>query len=122
MSELLGCPFCGKRDAFVERADLSCSYVFCNSCSAKGPTEYQESDDEETPGEAAAIAAWNRRAHPAAAEIEALRDAERYRWLREQIQSGPLVIAKCSAWDIESWSGDDPDTHIDAAIAQQEAP
>jgi len=58
---LLPCPFCGKADAFVERADFSSAYVTCNHCGARGPTDCQESDDEDTPGEAAAIAAWNRR-------------------------------------------------------------
>lgn len=46
---------------------------------------------------------------------ELRRDADRYRWLRRQIQSGPLVIAKCSDWGMESWSGDNPDKEIDAA-------
>lgn len=50
---------------------------------------------------------------------ELRRDAERYRWLRDQIKLGPLVIAKCGSWDLESWSGDDPDTRIDAAIAAE---
>lgn len=61
LARLKPCPFCGKRDAFVERADFSSAYVFCNACSAKGPSEYQESDYEETPGERAAIRAWNKR-------------------------------------------------------------
>jgi G:T/U-mismatch repair DNA glycosylase len=46
-------------------------------------------------------------------EVE--RDALRYRWLRNQIQSGPLVIAKASTWELNSWSGDTPDQVIDAA-------
>ena len=59
---LLPCPHCGGSDAFVERADLSACYVQCNDCAAQGPTVVQESDDEEVPGEAGAMAAWNRRA------------------------------------------------------------
>ncbi len=60
--ELKPCPFCGTSDSFVERADFSSAYVFCNHCSAKGPTECQESDEEEIPGADAAARAWNKRA------------------------------------------------------------
>jgi len=42
-AELLPCPFCGKSDAFVERADYSSCYVFCNECGARGPTSCNES-------------------------------------------------------------------------------
>lgn len=50
-----------------------------------------------------------------AAEIEALRrDAERYRWLRDQIVMGPLTIATADSWELRPWSGDDPDAVIDA--------
>ena len=62
--ELLHCPFCGSSDSFVERADLSSSYVFCGECSAKGPTECGDEDDEEIPGAENAIAMWNQRAIP----------------------------------------------------------
>ena len=53
--------------------------------------------------------------------IEGLaKDAGRYRWLRDRIEyKGDMVIAKCSEWSIESWSGDDPDTAIDTAMAIQ---
>ena len=69
---LLPCPFCGGRG---EVGGLI-PWVECQSCGASGP-------QAET--EAAAIAAWNRRTH--SAEIAgALRDAERYRWLREHFR------------------------------------
>ncbi|MDX1150173.1 Lar family restriction alleviation protein [Sinorhizobium meliloti] len=61
LRKLKPCPFCGQSDAFVERADFSSCYVFCNSCSANGPIECQEADYEETPGERAAIRSWNKR-------------------------------------------------------------
>lgn len=64
------CPHCASTDVFVERYDTSSAYVFCNSCSAKGPSEYQESDDEETPGGHAAIVAWNRRSFPHPADLD----------------------------------------------------
>jgi Lar family restriction alleviation protein len=56
------CPFCGNSDSFVERADLSSATVICNHCGARGPIACQESDDEETPGEASARKEWNTRA------------------------------------------------------------
>ena len=52
-----------------------------------------------------------------AENAELANDAVRYRWLRERIENkGDMVIAKCSEWSIESWSGDDPDATIDAAM------
>lgn len=52
-----------------------------------------------------------------AERAELKRDAERYRWLRDRIENkGDMVIAKVSEWSIESWSGDDPDAAIDAAM------
>ena len=66
---LLPCPFCGGTDAFVERLDNCSAYVMCSSmldehscCTARGPNGIQEDDEEEIPGAAAAIAAWNQRA------------------------------------------------------------
>ena len=59
--KLLPCPFCGGADAFVEQADYSSSYVVCNDCAARGPTELQESDEEDEPGKDAAIRAWQKR-------------------------------------------------------------
>ena len=46
------------------------------------------------------------------------KDAERYRWLRTQIERQRLVIAESCGWDgLKSWSGDNPDKYIDAAMA-----
>lgn len=54
---------------------------------------------------------------------ELMRDAGRYRWLRGRIENkGDMVIAKVSEWSIESWSGDDPDTAIDAAMQSEAKP
>jgi Lar family restriction alleviation protein len=66
MTELLQCPFCGASDAFAERDDLASAYVTCNHCSARGPVECQENDDEETPGKSAAEISWNTRINRAA--------------------------------------------------------
>ncbi len=53
------------------------------------------------------------------AEIEALRkDAERYRWLRNKIENENFVIAQDDNWSLISWSGDDPDRYIDAAMRE----
>jgi hypothetical protein len=52
------------------------------------------------------------------AECDQLRkDAERYRWLREQCQKpvGGLTIATAGTWELGPWSGDDPDEAIDRA-------
>lgn len=66
---LLPCPFCGGTEAFVERLNYSAAYVQCDSsinehdaCLARGPIGVQEDDDEDIPGEAAAIKAWNEQA------------------------------------------------------------
>lgn len=48
------------------------------------------------------------------------RDAVRYRWLREKIKSLELVIAKEGSWALVSWSCDQPDEAIDAAMKEQE--
>ena len=52
-------------------------------------------------------------------EVEALRaDAERYRWLRAECEKhGGLTIAKEGSWELNPWSGDDPDRAIDTARA-----
>lgn len=58
-----------------------------------------------------------------AERAELKRDAERYRWLRDRIENkGDMVIAKVSEWSIESWSGDDPDAAIDAAMQSEAKP
>lgn len=69
MVEIAPCPFCGTTDQFVERRDYSSCYVQCDgnardgmTCGARGPIGVQDSDDEEMPGQAAAIRAWNARA------------------------------------------------------------
>ena len=65
------CPFCGCADTFVERSDFSSSYVVCNNCSARGPVECQEDDDEDQPGKDAAIRSWSKRSpFEALAQIE----------------------------------------------------
>lgn len=57
MSALEPCPFCGGRgNLHINRRDY---YVYCGDCSAEGPWD---ADGDTT----AAIAAWNRRATPAA--------------------------------------------------------
>lgn len=46
------------------------------------------------------------------------KDAARYRWLREQCKKHDgLVIAETASFGLLSWSGDDPDRAIDAAMA-----
>lgn len=53
-------------------------------------------------------------------ELEsAMKDAERYRWLREKIENDDFLIARVSDWGFTSWSGDDPDRYIDAVLAAE---
>lgn len=55
-------------------------------------------------------------------QVQALRkNAERYRWLREQCEKplGGLTICEVGLFDLKPWSGDDPDRYIDAAMEQQ---
>ena len=80
---LLPCPMCGG-EAHLERQ----GHVACTTGWPCVHTAYFNSG---TPAEqnAAAIAAWNTRAH--SAEIAgALRDAERYRWLRMRLAAEEL--------------------------------
>jgi hypothetical protein len=52
---------------------------------------------------------------------DAEEDAERYRWLREQIDARKLTIAKSGGWNgLEPWSGDNPDGVIAAAMAAEQ--
>ena len=58
---------------------------------------------------------------PSVPDADLVRDAERYRWLRDKCQrhGGGLTIAKTTEWDLSPWSGDDPDREIDAAIERE---
>jgi hypothetical protein len=74
--ELLPCPFCGGTDVYVERNDYTSAYVQCDSrvgpysaCLARGPIAVQDSDDEDVPGAAGAIEAWNKQSRRASASI-----------------------------------------------------
>ncbi len=94
------CPFCGSLDSFVERSDLSSSYVICNECGAQGPTECQDGDEEETPGGDAAKRAWNKRAGPEPLEWR----GEIKRLQNELVQARALVEGMRSALDsIAGW-------------------
>lgn len=110
-ADRLACPFC---NCIVLG---HCGFhMFCIRCGAEGP----DSDEED---EQSAIEAWNRRATLArtpSVPDDVAADAARYRWLRAQVQSGPLTIAKSDPWELQPWSGDDPDGRIDAARASHE--
>jgi len=59
------------------------------------------------------------------AEREKLRkDAERYRWLRDKCDrwDGGLVVAKVTEFSLSSWSGDDLNAAIDAAMEKEDKP
>lgn len=99
-AELLPCPFCGGIDLFVEREDFTAAFVFCNSCSTRGPIECQESDNEETPGEANARRIWNTRTSPASRHGTPHNSGERL----------PIDKAESGAGDgvREAWRNDVP--------------
>ncbi len=63
MADHQPCPYCAGRDVFVENASVSCVYVFCNDCAAKGPpVENGAWDGVGDPrSERAAFRAWNMR-------------------------------------------------------------
>lgn len=84
---------------------------------------------------------WHDRATEAQAERDAARDelaearatvarmraegldARRYQWLRSECQKDDgLTIAKVGPWGLEPWSGDDPDSAIDAALSATAKP
>ena len=46
---------------------------------------------------------------------ECRKDAERYRWLRDQCRYGNLTIALCTSFELQPWGGDDTDKAIDTA-------
>lgn len=103
--ELKACPFCGKSDAFVERADFSSCYVMCNDCSARGPCSCDENEvdadatesGDVDPGELPARRLWNtRRApHPIANAGEAMREA--LAWYGEQARLARLIHSEGDA-------------------------
>lgn len=94
---LLPCPFCGADDAFTERADFSSSYVVCNNCIARGPTECQDSDDEDEPGQASAITAWNTRPTPPTLAGDVERDARLYPAALKQLAEYAELLAERDA-------------------------
>jgi Lar family restriction alleviation protein len=119
--ELLDCPFCGCEPDFLLDED-NCPYVTCHSCQFSMPA-YR-------PGfEHMAIAAWNRRAAPAAGTEK---DAERLDFMiTEECQIEHIARLGAAPyyrvrwpWEgkqMRDWSAT-PREAIDAAIAAKEPP
>ena len=117
---LLPCPFCGgNADTYFGNITKR-HYVSCmtENCGMTGPDAHTYES---------AIAAWNTRAH--SAEIAgALRDAERYRWLRDQaswwLVSTPdaaklsVMLPRASIDAAIGTEGCDFDAAIDSAMQQ----
>ena len=113
---LLPCPFCGaqpKLHRFTDEDGDPCAAVECGQCYASGPKHVAIMDDARP----AAIAAWNRRTH--SAEIAgALRDAERYRWLKCNCQHMPDELGIAGQLYFGTYAWGDLDTAIDSAMQQ----
>ena len=82
--ELLPCPFCGGKDTFHERGDLTVDYRVCNTCLAHGPMVEADGAYEKRNGDAImdkkTLKAWNRRTAMQAA-IDAAKLAEFFDWI-----------------------------------------
>ena len=74
-TRLKPCPFCGSTNINDENAR---DFISCRGCGVEGPFRMGQ-------GSEASIAAWNRRAtSEAQAPADGVRDAARYRWLRDE--------------------------------------
>ena len=113
---LLPCPFCGAQPElhlFTDEDEDPCAAVECGQCYGSGPKHVAIMDDARP----AAIAAWNRRTH--SAEIAgALRDAERYRWLKCNCQHMPDELGIAGQLYFGTYAWDDLDAAIDSAMQQ----
>ena len=145
MTDLLPCPFCpdGGKPYIDHSHDPDGCYwakVKCHTCGASSRGQWASDRSDACPIFYAEVREeWNRRAQPAPGaepvawaatseecSVEALRrDAERYRWLRDEAQSswegerGPVLVHS-TPWTHTRWR-EELDAAIDAAIAQQEA-
>jgi Lar family restriction alleviation protein len=109
---LLPCPFCGGDPIMWAATDCKDGFVHgttinCQSCGISINDEYQD----------AAIADWNTRTH--SAEIAgALRDAERWRWLRENAQDIDAPGLEVAGLQFLVGGRQQLDTAIDSAMQQ----
>lgn len=110
---LLPCPFCGGEAYWRNGRRGPSFYVTCKNCEVIGPVTVTLDT---------AITAWNTRAN--SAEIAgALRDAERFRWLREHVtdrfvrnnEHEPCLLLP---HNVDYLSPDEIDTAIDSAMQQ----
>jgi hypothetical protein len=124
-------------DAKAESAQFETAYRDLFNRRAKSVTDLQQAvwkdlDRRSCPGAwltrvadailengCAEIADTKKQIEDAKADSDALRrDAERYRWLRDECKKyNGFTIAKVTTWSLEPWSGDNPDARIDAAMA-----
>lgn len=117
MDEILPCPFCGGEAEPVNYSPFDGWHCRCKRCDLEG---------NEWLDEATAVRAWNRRVPPVAVQeertaldhfvddVEAadIRDAARYRWLRDQTMPG-LFHPQFAMHSATAWKNS---TDIDAAI------
>jgi Lar family restriction alleviation protein len=119
MAELLPCPFCGSRDAYMMTEHDSDGLGFflnikCGSCRAASGQQYVSHGNDCPQTRAEVREAWNRRATPAeGAQSQDAQDARRYRAFFE---SGLPV---CFRGD-EFYSKTECDSAIDAAIERSD--
>lgn len=93
LPDLLPCPFCGAAPVTAKK------YVYCKDCGGSGPSVEPLDEDPE------AAHLWNRRS-PDIGLAEALRDARRYQWLRDEGPSASVLALR----------GDELDQAVDSAL------
>ena len=120
---LLPCPWCGEELTAVRVSEGSTfRWRKVDGCCTDGPEVRHDTmaDDQaaaEIDSTSRAIEAWNTRAH--SAEIAgALRDAERYRWLKCNCQHMPDELGIAGQLYFGTYAWGDLDTAIDSAMQQ----
>lgn len=108
LAESLPCPFCGCKENLgrVYSGTHDEYYVQCFDCDAHGPVHADDND---------ACVAWNTR-HQSAEIAQAVRDAERYRWLLTATNRDWVVGKNSSTGGCYQYYGDEISQAINDAM------